>query len=287
METSRRNWIEGVLPHEAIFSLFLLATWLRLVPVEGPFGTHALGFLIFLEAGLALAAMGIQRPSPGVWRLRLAYYPLVTGLAYVMMREAVPKIHPATSDALLQRLDGILVGGNLSLMAERGVTPALTELMSLFYLLFIPYVLVSLVRYLFAEVHLARRFYMGLFSIYGAGFLGYSLFPAHGPYIAMAGQFTVALDGGWITQLNRDIVGARSILVDVFPSLHCAVSGYILFFERRRDPRSFRWMLLPVVGIWLSTLYLRYHYLTDVVAGLALAAVGLWLARVGGAKSDL
>lgn len=31
--------------------------------------------------------------------------------------------------------------------------------------------------------------------------------------------------------------------------------------------------------LWLSTIYLRYHYFVDVVAGFALSAVGLALAE--------
>jgi hypothetical protein len=34
-------------------------------------------------------------------------------------------------------------------------------------------------------------------------------------------------------------------------------------------------LLLPVLGLWGATLYLRYHYFTDVMFGLALALFGL------------
>jgi membrane-associated phospholipid phosphatase len=38
-------------------------------------------------------------------------------------------------------------------------------------------------------------------------------------------------------------------------------------------------LLLPIVGLWAATLYLRYHYLVDVLCGFALAIVGLCVAR--------
>jgi membrane-associated phospholipid phosphatase len=62
---------------------------------------------------------------------------------------------------------------------------------------------------------------------------------------------------------------------DVFPSLHCAVSAFILGFDARHDPRAFRRWMLPVIGLWLSTIYLRFHYFVDVAAGFALAALAL------------
>ena len=64
--------------------------------------------------------------------------------------------------------------------------------------------------------------------------------------------------------------------MDCFPSLHCAVSSYILFFDRRHRRWRFWLYLVPCVGLWVSTLYLRYHYFVDLVAGFALSAAALW-----------
>jgi len=126
---------------------------------------------------------------------------------------------------------------------------------------------------------LAQRFWAGLFTLYGIGFLGYSLVPAAGPWVSLAGQFAVPLTGGWITDLNARVIGAGSNGVDVFPSLHCAVSAYCLFFDLRHKRWRFFAYVVPCVGLWLSTVYLRYHYLIDLVAGFALAAVVLEVAR--------
>src|SRR5262249_26874542 len=42
--------------------------------------------------------------------------------------------------------------------------------------------------------------------------------------------------------------------------------------------RGWFWVLLPfVAGLWLSTIYLRHHYVVDLLAGWALAPVGAWL----------
>ena len=67
--------------------------------------------------------------------------------------------------------------------------------------------------------------------------------------------------------------------VDVFPSLHCAISAFILFFHRVHAPNCFRWVLVPTIGLWVATIYLRYHYFVDVLAGFALAAFALMLVR--------
>ena len=76
----------------------------------------------------------------------------------------------------------------------------------------------------------------------------------------------------------------------VFPSLHCAVTLYLLLFDRQHRPARFKLLLLPCIALWFSTLYLRYHYFIDVLCGFALSAFALWLANrphSGSTKSSL
>jgi membrane-associated phospholipid phosphatase len=102
--------------------------------------------------------------------------------------------------------------------------------------------------------------------------------PAAGPYVAMAGDFVRPLEGGWLTRIHHAIVVRGTNGVDVFPSLHCGVTSFLLFFDRRHAPRRYRLLLVPVAILWTSTIYLRYHYFVDVVAGFAISALGLMLA---------
>lgn len=267
------------LPHEIFFGLFLLVTWARLSLVEGVFGPDALLYLALI--GLNIASVWLPRRwnTPVAWRAGLLFYPVAMNVVFPNMKVAIPKIHPAKVDSILQAIDSRLVGTNLSLRLEPVVHPFLTELFSACYFLFFVYLLFSLVYYFVGELGLLKKFVIGLFTIYGIGFLGYSLMPASGPCHAMADQFNVSLNGGWITRINNAVVSRGSNGVDVFPSLHCAVSSFFLFFDRGHRPWRFRLYLVPCVGLWFSTLYLRYHYFIDVVCGFALAAFALWLSN--------
>jgi membrane-associated phospholipid phosphatase len=128
------------------------------------------------------------------------------------------------------------------------------------------------------DLRTARAFYSGLFTLYGIGYLGYTVVPAIGPYVAMADRFTVPLVGFWITDVLTALYPLGTNSCDAFPSLHVAASAYILLFDRRHRPAWYRAYLAPCVLLWVSTVYLRYHYGVDVVAGFALAGVGLWVA---------
>ncbi len=133
--------------------------------------------------------------------------------------------------------------------------------------------------YYLGDLKNLKAFYTGLFVIYGLGMLGYVLVPAAGPYLAMRSEFSVPLAGWFFTRWNAQMVLLGSNHVDVFPSLHCAASGYMLLFDRTHKRWRFRMYLVPCVGLWFSTVYLRYHYFVDVVAGFALCALALWLVR--------
>lgn len=265
--------------HELMFGAFLVLTWLRLVAVQGLFGADSLVYLGVLTAGIAVAWNERRQRSRGSWRLHMAYFILAMNGLFTHMRTAIPAFAPTKRDDWLMAADNTLFGNNLSLVLESASTPWLTELMSFFYMLFMPYLFVSLGRQFFKERRQSQAFFAGLFSLYGLGFIGYTLVPALGPYLAMADSFQAPLKGYWLRDLLTEIYPLGTNYSDVFPSLHVAVSAFILFFDRKHARRRYRLYLVPVIGLWISTLYLRYHYAVDVLAGLLLAAGALWIAR--------
>lgn len=274
ISAAERRW----LPHEVVFGGFLALTWLRLAMSVGVLAAATLAYAIFLAGAIGVIGFCRAAPSKARWRLRLAYCPALMCIVFVHLKTVVPLIHPGSADGLLQEWDRALFGGNLSLRLEPFMSPTLTELASLCYCLFFVYLSASLIRYLRAPLPQAQAFYAGLFTLYGIGFLGYTLLPALGPYAAMADAFTKPVSGYVITDLLASVYPLGTNGADVFPSLHCAVSAYILGFDASQSPRRFRWWLLAVLGLWASTIYLRFHYAVDVAAGLALAISSLLVA---------
>jgi len=58
---------------------------------------------------------------------------------------------------------------------------------------------------------------------------------------------------------------------DAFPSLHTAVTLLTLAFAFKYLRWLF-WLLLPVcIGLLVATVYLRHHYVIDLIAGVFLA----------------
>src|SRR5262249_55000610 len=64
-----------------------------------------------------------------------------------------------------------------------------------------------------------------------------------------------------------------------FPSLHVGISFIVWLYAWRNSRRLF-WILAPLIlSLWLSTLYLRYHYLVDCIVGLLLAPLSFLLSN--------
>jgi hypothetical protein len=265
------------LPHEIFFGLFLVITWIRLIFAAGFFDGDALFYLVLVIINVGVFWCCHSKDSPMRWRLGLLFYPLAMNAVFFEMKTAIPKIHPGQMDSLLQSIDAFGIGTNLSLCLEPFMHPVLTEFFSFCYLLFFPYLFFSLVYYFCGDLALLKKFVIGLFTIYGIGFLGYSFVPAAGPCFAMTAEFKVPLTGGWITEWSAPIIARGCNGADVFPSLHCAITSFFLFFDRRNNPWRFKLFLVPCTGLWVSTIYLRYHYFIDVLCGFALSAFALWL----------
>ena len=90
---------------------------------------------------------------------------------------------------------------------------------------------------------------------------------ARGPLAAMASSFESPLTGGALTAVNDWVVRNGSAVYDVFPSLHVFMTCVLLEHDRREHPLRFKGMLPVAVGLMASTVYLRYHYAIDLVAG--------------------
>lgn len=262
------------LVHEVALAGFLTLTLCRLLAAQGPFDHTALTFL-----GLLAVSAAVYQWSP--WRPRLIYCAVIVQALFYLIRRAVDALGVPLIDARLEQADLALFGFNPNLALERFSPGPLMDLLSLCYLFaFLPYIAAAFFSYYRGELETFQRFCAGLFTVYALGFLGYTLWPAVGPYSSMADRFAAPLAGSWLTTAHHAFVARGTNGIDAFPSLHCALTGFVLAFDRRHAPSRFRLMLAPVVLLWIATVFLRYHYLVDAAAGFALAAAGAAAASV-------
>lgn len=209
------------------------------------------------------------------WEILRDWFPFLVILLmyYSLWGDATLLLVTTDRDAMLIEWDLRLFGFHACLALQRFVSPPLTAWMEFaytFHILNIP--IVACFIYLLRSRPRFREMMSGVLVVSFFGLLGYLLVPAIGPLYTLRDQFTVPLSQP-LEIVNRQIefMDYARIKRDVFPSLHTGISFVVWLYAWRNSRRLF-WILSPfILSLWVSTVYLRYHYLIDVVAGLLLA----------------
>ncbi len=217
------------------------------------------------------------------WEILRDWFPflIVLLMYYSLWGDATHLMITRDRDPLLIALDQKLFGFQASVALQRFVSPPLTAWMDFAYfshILNIP--IVAGFIYLRRSRGRFREMMCGVLLVTFVGLLGYLLVPAIGPLYTLRDQYTVSLNQA-LAVFNRQVefMDFARIRRDVFPSLHVALSFLIWMYAFRNSRRLF-WLLSPLIlSLWASTVYLRYHYLIDIVAGLILAPSCFWIAN--------
>ena len=113
-----------------------------------------------------------------------------------------------------------------------------------------------------------------------ATYCGYIVLPAAGPRVPLESE-SMVLGGGWPSAMVRGFLhAAESTTLDAFPSGHTAISLVAAALAWRvMAPRVAASITLWACAIVFATVYIRVHYVADVVGGLTLALAVLAIAR--------
>ena len=228
-----------------------------------------------MGAFLALIVFLARRSErlPPAIRVAVDFYPAAfIPFVFESLGPLIAAARGSARDGLLIAADRWLFGVDVTVWLERFVRPWLTDLLYLCYASYYFFAL-TLGAVLWRKSPAAARRYIFTLSVcYFVSYVGYFLVPALGPRFALASRQTLSLEA---TPLSRAISMTINQLertkFDVFPSGHTMIAAAVLLVAWKRERRAF-WALLPVgVGLIVSTVYCRYHYVVDVLAGLALA----------------
>ncbi|HEX9620436.1 MAG TPA: phosphatase PAP2 family protein [Polyangiaceae bacterium] len=247
----------------------------------------ALPLFAWVASSVFLVRSGIVRHPFGAPLLyRLAIYGTVQ-LSYFLFANFLPLVNSSSLDQELYAIDLGLFGFEPALSMDSWVTAATTEWFAFFYFGYFFLLAVHVLGLLFFARHerILGEFCLGVLTIFCVGHIIYMLVPGWGPYRVMADEFQhVFPDGAWVDMVMATVAsgGAQK---DIFPSLHTAAPTFIALFSYRNRhvfPFRYSWVLVVpfTANIIVATMFLRWHYIIDVVAGLALAttafAVSVW-----------
>lgn len=217
----------------------------------------------FLYSSIILVYQGAGK---GLRVRFLASYGFVVWFYFAIAR-VIPALKTKLRDGELLALDEGIFGKTPSVYLEQAATPWLTDLMSLCYMMYLLYLSLAVVHAALVGDSPSKRLSVYLFTGFTLGFAGYLLVPAVGPVHAYPEIFQQPLPGGALTRLGNKAVTVGSSVYDVFPSLHILITCILLDHDWRHIRRRFWVMAVPSLVMALSTVYLRYHYGADILAG--------------------
>lgn len=213
------------------------------------------------------------------WRFIRDWLPFGFCIAiYTNLHDTVHFANPADVQHWLIKIDQWMFGVQPCVWAERFIHPTLTDIFIAAYAnYFVLNICVAVVLYFQKRYQEFRYTLVTTIICYYIGYFLFIIFPAAPPRIVLKPFFTVSLQGHILEPIKHAIEVSAQDSRGAFPSLHCAVSFVSMFFGWRYLRWMF-WVMVPmVIMLVVSTIYLRHHYVIDLIAGLGLAFFAFWI----------
>ncbi len=233
-------------------------------------------FLISLYSGLIFSQIILIKIKDTRKIFHLFYdliFPIICVLLiFDSLELIVHNINPNDIDPILIQIDYMIFNGHPTVMLEKIMHPVLTDLMQVAYTTY--YFIPVIFGIILLKNNKTEEFNKSLFLIllcFYLSYVGYMLFPALGPRFALQDLHSNTLKGFFIAEPIYDLLNQlEGIKRDAFPSGHTAITILVLYLAYSFN-RIYFWICLPIVlSLILSTVYCRYHYFIDIVAGIIL-----------------
>jgi len=253
-------------------------------------------FIIYLS--IAFKTLSSKSPQKKSLRNSLSLEPLKDWIPLVAiitifenLREFTGVINPHPLDSLLYEMDLKLFGVEPTLWSQQFVNPFLTDMFSFFYAIyFLLPLLLALHFYWSKRSHCFQEMSLGLGLCFYLGFLSYILFPAGPPRFYFGPeiwQAYPALVGKWgLFEKIHGFANSHNPIMHYasFPSMHVALASLstIYAFKLANTKGRLLWgtsYTILSIGIILSTIYLRHHWVPDIFAGIFLATLAATMAH--------
>ncbi|MEP7146073.1 MAG: phosphatase PAP2 family protein [bacterium] len=196
-------------------------------------------------------------------------------------------------DDQLIRIDHWLLGVNPTELLSKYSDPFAVEffqiIYGLFYVMMIIYTMELYLWHRYEELKFA--IFVGFFGFY-LSFIGYVLVPAIGPRFTLHNFHNINLDlpGIFFADKIRYLIDIGESIPgnvpnpedfaqrDAFPSGHTILMILITYLSHKIKSKSFYFYLPFTILMIFSTVYLRYHYVIDLIAAVPVVLITIFVA---------
>jgi len=259
--------------------------------VKSSFGVLQIN--IFTMLGILAVAMWYDQTGNRIAHLFRSFYILPVGyMMYAQVHNYIPLVNPNNYDTVLAAWDRAIFGVNPTEWIGRFAHPVLTEYFQIWYNFFqLMLVVPAFGFYVSRQMRKFRIYSMMLLLGFYISYLLYFIMPAIGPRFEVHDFYSIdrELPGLILTKPFRDFINAGNNITpdmvdpyavvnrDCMPSGHTMLSVLGILMSWRLRSR-WRWFItIGGISVVISTVYLRYHFVVDIMAGTALAFIFFFL----------
>ena len=284
--SSARHWAKRLIAQFAVqdwlvtvYTLILLgAVWMAPHSAERTMNLHR---LFGLSALLVVTVLGVRAGLLGKGLFAAIIYRAgmlsVVLVSYFMLQGLLPVVSTKAYDAQLYALDLRLFGFEPALAFDQFVTPHTTEWFAFFYYSYFFLISIYTVFLLFERrLRLLADYAIAFMGVYCVAHILYMVVPGYGPFKFLSAEFQNPLPLGFWYQHVLDAVNSAGAQKDIFPSLHTAgpFTCFLFAFRHRKlSPYKYAWIPTAFfsANIIIATMFLRWHYVIDIIAGIGLS----------------
>lgn len=185
--------------------------------------------------------------------------------------------------------DIAIFGVEPTLWMQKFFSPLLTDYMAFAYALYFIFPLVLMFFLSQDELHFEfREMALALTFAFMLGFAGYVIWPTSPPRYFITDMYTspAVLHGPILYDRLQAAWDNLSVIpCGAFPSLHVGISSVALLYAWKFRKfgtlyKSIWYLYIPlVISLWISTVYLRHHWVIDIFAGWCVALLGFVLSE--------
>ena len=211
------------------------------------------------------------------------------GIIFSAFQRYVHILNPVDYDSLLLKWDHSVFGFDITRWFEPFVSKGLTEALTLSYFSYYIFPSLTFVLLYFGKVPQAftnaRNYLLAIIIGWYGAFIFYIALPAAGPDIAFPEHYTVPIQGlSPLTNMYLENLGKylkESFVRNTFPSMHFAIILITNYFSFKYRKKYFWFCTLPIGSMLaIATVYLRQHYLIDLVGSLPVAVLSIYLSGI-------
>ena len=271
-------------PFDKILIIYSLLMILLIITFGHPLTDNLDEILLYLLAAAVsfLIAMFVDESKGRLAMLvRLIYTGLLFALFYRITGGTMFLLFDGFLDYQLIGFEYAMFGVSPTLyIDEHLLTPAVTEILSFCYFCYYPMVPVFMFSLYFKRDYETLKHFLAAAALtYTVSFLLFFLYPIEGPRWHFAGQYLNQIDGYFFRYLVEVVIDNGAVRGGCMPSSHTGIAILIMMYCFKHYPLWGRILLPIVIGLSLGTIWGRFHYISDVYVGAAIAVAAYFLVQ--------